>query len=392
MKKENIIVSVIILFIVVGYFVFLTVNQMKKEENVFLSRQSVEYESLANPLEEKPIMRYKDREFTFRDLPLGIQQRIKNEQIASHKKIQLILKDFLVRFHKIKKIEKDKTIEEIKVETLPPLADISDARIKAGEVDRIYNLNKDRLPKDHDPDAIKKQIKLELLTNEAYNYVLALLTDVYKNADASLPAAPAIPEEWLLTDDIMASYGPPDAINHLIWISDYACKYCGNYTSDLGLLLQKYSSKELRVTFIPWTKNDIDIFAYLNVAAVCLLKNTDKDTFWRFHSLAMTGNKKITDVEPDNLKVAKAFLEENLKEAQVSEADIEKVKKCASNLDEKHETLIKLVKLKRKLQFIPEIKSPTLFLNGRLLDLEGITLFKAIDKELTHIMSKATKN
>lgn len=392
MKKENVIVSLIILFIVVGYFVFLTVSQMKKEENVFLSRKSVEYESLANPLEEKPLMRYKEREFKFRDLPLETQQRIKNEQIASHKKIQLILKDFLVRFHKVALIKKDKSVEEIKVETIPPLADISDTRVKDSEVERIYDLNKERLPENHDPVLVKKQIKLELLTNDAYKYVLELLADLYKNADASLPSAPAIPEEWLLTETgLTPNYGEPDAVNHLIWISDYACQNCDNYTTDLGLLLQKYSKKELRVTFIPWSENDVDNLAYLNVAAICLIRHSDLDTFWRYHSYAMTGNAKLQKAKRDDLKLAKEFLTTNLQKAKVPENIINKVKQCASDMTEDNETLIKLVRLKRKLQFIPEVKSPTLFLNGRLLDLEGITLFRAVDKELSHIMKNATR-
>lgn len=330
MKKENVIVSLIILVIVVGYFIFLTVTQMEEEDNVFLSRSAVGIESLANPVSdsEKVVLRYKDRNFTFRDLPLSIQKRIKNEQLASHKKTQLILKDFLVRFHKGVKIEKD--VNKVQVEKLPALSEISNDRVDDKEVEELYKLNKDRLPSDHDPLDIKRQIKVELLAKDAYEYVLSLLTDMHKTTNVIIPAAPQIPEEWLVFKDLSPSYGSPQAPNHLIWISDYACKDCDNYTVDMGLLLQKYSKKELRITFIPWSENDIDNRSFINMAGMCLYKTTNRDTFWRFHSQAMTASKKLAKSKRDDIDKARAYLDKVLKATELEEETVSQVKKCAN--------------------------------------------------------------
>ncbi len=386
MKRENIIVSVIILTIVLGYFVFLTISRQEAQKNVFLNRQKVEIETLAPRDENLNAVRYKSRSFNFNNLPLEIQKQIKNEQIRSHLKINTLLKDFLVRFHKEAKDKKD--VFSVDPEKLPSLAEISMARVGAEKVESIYKKNKNKFAKGHDPVVIKQQIKVELLSNDAYEYMVNVVAEIRKSSQAKLPSSPQVPEEWLITPSISPSYGEKEAANHLIWIGFYGCTNCSQFSNDLGLLLQKYSLKDLRVTFIPWSFNDIDTFSYLNLAAFCLRENTSEQNFWRYHSVAMNSSDAISSMKNNDLKKAQDFFQKILISLKIPKEDQEKAFTCSKNLGPKNELLMKLISAKRKLEFIPNLVSPTAFLNGRLLDLEGTSLFEAVDLELSQVKKK----
>lgn len=385
MKKENIIVSVIIVASIIGYFIFITLNRKQAQDNVFLNRQKIEIDTLAPKEEIISTLRYKSRKFSFKDLPEDIQKRIKNEQLVSHIKITGILKDFIVRFHQAAK-SKDGDVNSVDIKNLPKMSTITSARVGDKLIEEVYQKNIDKFKKGHDPIVIKQQIKVELLAQDAYEYIINLIGEIRKTTNSKLPASPKVPESWLITEGISPTFGESDATNHLIWIGYYGCPNCSNYSDELGKLIQKYTLKNIRVTFVPWTYNDIDTYAFLNLAAFCLREEIDEQTFWRFHSVAMSNSEKIFGMKPDDLKRAQTFLDKILESIEISASDIKKVNRCANDLSSQNKLLYKMSEAKRKLDFIPDlIKSPTIFLNGRILDLEGTTLFEAVDLELSQV-------
>ncbi len=381
MKKENLIVSGIIVAISLGYFIFLSVNRESESENVFLSKKtSVDTESLAPLSRETKVLEYDGRWFRMKWLPEDVQQQIVREQLVSHLKIQTILKNFLVRFHKAAKEEKD--VNKVDVNKLPSLVEISSARVGDAKVEELYEKNLSRLPKGHDPINIKQQIKAELVAQDAYDYLINVMAEIYKGYKVVMPAAPHVKEEWLITPGYAPSYGSPDAPHHLIWIGYYGCQRCSQFTNNLGLVIQKFGLKNLRVTFVPWTGNDIDTYSYLNLGAFCLRKFAGDKTFWRYHSIAMNASDEIAGMKNDDIKKARQFFEGLLQNLQLTKDNYNQTVACANDLNEKNPLLVELVKAKRKLDFLPSLGSPTAFLNGRVLDLEGANLFEAVDYQM----------
>ncbi len=384
MKKSNIIVSAVVALLMIGYFGYLGFKGMKQKENIFLAKDKVEIETLAPNREFLKSLRYKSRTFTFDELPLEIQKRIKNEELIAHQKMQTILKDFLVRFHVKAKNERD--IFSVTTDDLPPLIEISKKRVGMEKVEELYKKNIDVFPKDHKPGAIKAQIYTELLTQDTYDYMINQLADVYRTADSRLPDAPKIDTKWILTEKFSPSYGSEEAPFHLIWIGFYGCLECKNFTQDLGLLIQKYGFDNFRVTFIPWTKRDIDAYAYLNLTAFCLREQEGDASFWNFHSLAMNKSDVLKKIKYDDLKMARGFAEEILKSVQIKQEKIKSVLACSKNLNQDNKLLVEMTKAKQKLNFLPDVYSPMAFLNGRFLDLEGRSLFLAVDDKMKELI------
>lgn len=384
MKKTNLIVSGIVALLVIGYFSYLGLKGAKKRENIFLAKDKVEIETLAPHRELLKSLRYKNRTFVFEELPISIQKRLKNEELRAHQRMQAILKDFLVRFHVAAKEAKDPF--SVETEKLPPLTEISKKRVGMEKVEEIYKKNLDVLPKNHVPANIKAQIYAELITQDAYDYLVNQLAGVYQTVNTNLPESPKVNTEWLITEEFSPSYGSDDAPFHLIWIGFYGCTECKNFTRDLGLLIQKYGFDNFKVTFIPWTKRDIDAFTFLNLTAFCLREQKGDASFWNFHSLAMNKSTTIDKMKYDDLKTATTFVTEVMKSIDIQPDDLQSILKCSSNLTEDNELLVKMTKAKNKLSFLPEVYSPMAFLNGRFLDLEGRSLFLAVDDKMKELI------
>ncbi len=384
MKKSNLIVSGIVVTLVVSYFVYLGVQEAKMEENIFLNRSNVEIDSLAHEGKSIKALRYKSRIFSIEDLPLDIQKRLKNQELASHINLSTVLKDFMVRFHVKAKDARDPI--SVDASDLPPLVSIVEKRVGDKKVEDIYQKNKHKFSKDHDPQSVKAEIKAQLLAQDAYNYIVNQLGEIFLTTDSALPAAPLIPEEWLLNGEYTPSYGNPKAAHHLIWIGFYGCLECQNFTNDLGLLVQKYGIDNLRVTFIPWTKADLNAFTYINLTAMCLNQKVGKKEFWNFHTIAMNHSPKISKIKLDDLKAAKAFTKEVLESMDLDKEKVKLALNCSKDFHGENPMLIEMTKTKKQISFIPNIYSPMAIFNGRILDLEGRSLFNAVDAKMKDII------
>lgn len=383
MKNLNLILSGLVAIIVLGYFAFIGYQKSKSQNNIFLAKEDVEIETLAPQHELLKSLRYKNRTFKVEDLPLSIQKRLKNEELIAHKKMQTIVKDFLVRFHVKAKESEDPF--SVSAADIPPLIEISKKRVGMDRVEKIYKKNLDVLPKDHDPGSVKAQIYAELVTMDSYDYLVNQLAEIYRTKNTALPEAPKIDVSWLMTEKFSPSYGNEDAPLHLIWIGFYGCTECKNFTKDLGLLIKKYGLENFKITFIPWTKRDIDIFAYFNLTAFCVREELGDTSFWNFHSIAMNRSDVASKIKFDDLKRAKAFTSEVLKAANIDQESQAKIKACAKGLNESNKLLVEMTKAKEKLTFLPDVYSPMAILNGRKLDLEGRTLFLALEDKLKGI-------
>ncbi len=384
MKKSNLIVSGIVVTLVVSYFIYLGVQEAKVEENVFLNRTNVEIESLASEEDDVKALRYKSRVFSVKDLPLDIQKRIKNQQLTSHIQLITTLKDFMVRFHVKAKDARDPF--SVDATDIPPLISIIDKRVGDEKVESIYQKNLHKFYKGHDPQTMKAEIKAQLLAQDAYDYIVNQLGEIFLTTDSALPAGPLIPEEWLFNGDYTPSYGNPKAAHHLIWIGFYGCLECQNFTNDLGLLVQKYGIDNLRVTFIPWTKDDLNAFTYINLTGMCLYQKVGKREFWNFHTIAMNHSPKVAKIKLNDVKAAKDFSNEILRSMELNEKKRQLALNCSKEFHGENPVLIEMTKTKKKIAFIPNIYSPMAIFNGRIMDLEGRSLFNAVDAKMKDII------
>lgn len=380
MKKPNIIAGAIVATVLISYISYVALQNKRKQDNIFLNKNNFEVNTLIPEEALQKNLRYKEKSFTFKDLPVDIQKRIKNEQLKAHISINTILKDVLIRYHAVSK--GNPNYKEIDLKDLPPLAEVAKMRVKKDRIEEAYQKNKDNFPLDHDPMEVKSAIGVELYTEDLYKLMLGYLAEIYKSTDSALPVSPQINEEWILTKDFLPTYGEPSAPNHLIWIGHYGCPECSGFTQDLGLLIQKYSLKEIKVTFIPWTKNDVDAYSWLLVTSFCVRKKVSLEKFWAFHSLAMNKSDSLVGMKNNDLKMAKEFAKGIMKSIDLSEDNMKNVFTCSEVMNETNETLMKIVEAKKKVSFIPNLNSPTAIFNGHLLDLEGVRLFLKLDKLL----------
>jgi bacterioferritin (cytochrome b1) len=384
MKKPNLIAGVVLIAIVISYFVYVAIEKNQKQKNIFLAKRNVEIESMVNTKKYEKVLRYKEREFKFGDLPIETQKKIVNEQLKAHMAINLSIKDFLVRFHAAAK--KKNEYKNLDIKKIPAIGEVTKVLVPEEEVEKIYSENLSKFSKDHDVKFVKQQIRFELYSDKFYRFMQGNIIDIFKTVDAKLPAAPIIPDEWVETKGISPSYGNPDAPNHLIWIGHYGCPECSGFTEDLGLLIQKYGTKNIRVTFVPWNKNDIDSYAYLNTMALCVKDNLSEQKFWAYHSIAMNQSNTIKGMKNNDLQRARNFVKEVMKSNEFTEEQQKKAFDCIGELKESNETLQKYVASKRRLKFLPRITSPMVIFNGRLMDLEGRRVFHEVDKRLKELL------
>ncbi|CAM9884702.1 unnamed protein product [Chrysoparadoxa australica] len=384
MKKPNVIAGAILLLIVVSYFVYVAVEKNQKEKNIFLAQKKVEIESLVDSKKFIKVLRYQDRTFQFKDLPEDIQKKIVNEQLRAHQSINMAIKEFLVRFHSVAKKKGD--YSNIKVEEIPLLIQVANVLVKEEEVEKLYKENIKKFPKDHDPNFIKQQIRFELQSEEIYKFMMGNVVDIFKTTNSKLPASPSIPDEWVETKGISPSYGDEKAPNHIIWVGHYGCPNCAGYTKDLGLIIQKYGLTNMRITFVPWTKNDIDSYSYLNTLGLCIKDNLSDERFWGFHSIAMNQSDMIVGMDPTDLQKARNFAREVMKSNEFTQEEQDKAFGCVAKFDESNKTLNKYVLAKRRLSFLPYINAPMILFNGRLLDIEGRRLFHEIDRRMKELL------
>lgn len=384
MKRPNIIAGVVLLAIIISYFVYVAIEKNQKQKNIFLAKRNVEIESMVNTKSYIKVLRYRDREFTFKDLPEPIQKRIVNEQLKAHIAINTTIKDFLVRFHALAKSKNE--YKNVDLKELPAMGDVAKILVPETEVEKIYQENLSKFSKDHDVNFVKQQIRFELYSEKFYQFMLGNVIDIFKTTDTKLPASPLIPEEWVVTPGISPFYGSKDAPNHLIWIGHYGCPECAGFTQDLGLLIQKYGTTNMKVTFVPYNKNDIDSYSYLNTMALCIKEKVSEQRFWAYHSIAMNQSNSIVGMKNNDLQRARSFVKEIMKSNEFTAEEEKKAFDCVGEMKETNPMLQKYVAAKRRLKFLPEITSPMVIFNGRILDLEGRRIFHEVDKRLKEIL------
>lgn len=386
MKKSNLIASGILLILFAAYLAFIWVKKSgQKDDNVFLSATKSGYTSAALvDGDDQILIRYRQDSFRLKDFPEDIQKRIRNEQLTAHIKIQTILKDYVARYHALtKKAEQDG--KKFDVKNMQTLNQLAAQRIEKGKVDELYQKNIEVFPKNHKPDEIKRQIYVELVAKKAYEFINIFLSEAYLKEGVKLPLAPRIPEKWFNELPMKFDFGSKNAPNHLIWIGNFGCERCETYTADVGLLIKKYTADNLKLTFIPWTKNAIDSLVYLNNLAACVAKEYSTKEFWKFHALMMSSSKEIKVLKPGDYKEAEVFAKDRflaLKEG-LSLSDWEKINKCGRNTDLTNTLFVKLQETRRDLSFVPDLDGSNFFLNGHGLDLESRRLFLAVESLLS---------
>jgi|GEM_PF-2907002 len=386
MKKSNLIASGILLILFAAYLVFIWVKKSgQRDENVFLSATKSGYTSAAlSGGEDQVLIRYRQDNFRLKDLPEDIQKRIRNEQLTAHVKIQTILKDYLARYHALTK-KAESNGKKLDGQVMPSLNQLAAEKIEKGKVEELYKKNIKVFPENHNPENIKRQIYVELVANKAYEFIKIFLSEAYLKEGVKFPLAPKIPEKWFNELPMRFEFGSESAPNHLVWVGNFGCERCETYTADVGLLIKKFSTENLKLTFIPWTKNAVDSLVYLNNLAACVAKEYSAKEFWKFHALMMSSSKDLKTLKPEDYQRAEGFAKDRflaLKEGLTLQ-DWEKVNKCGRNTELSNSLFAKLQETRRDLGFIPDLDGSNFYLNGHGLDLEARRLFLAVESLLS---------
>lgn len=389
MKKKQIILFSLALLATVALTFFATKSLYSKgkptAEEWMNQSLILDLEPTFDSLETKELLNIDGRSIRFKDLPLEIKKDIKREEILAHERVKAIMKGYLAQFNN--QYKKVKDVYAVDLLSLPKISPAPNKEEVMKKVDKIYTENVARLPKDHNVQDVRRQILFEVVSDETLKYTLSLLRDAHNNLTISYPRAPSIPIEWLVNDGAL-TYGDEKAPHHIIWVSNYGCTFCESFNQDLTLLIQKYKLSNFKITFIPWSKNEVDAHSLINLYGRCTEKVEGNKTFWRFHSLAMGSSRTIFDLRPGEFDKAKTFVSKIFEKLNLSKDSIDAIEKCSSPINEKNQTLVDLTVGKRLLEPLVDVVPPTIFFDGQLLDLEGRSLYKTISQRLDGFKKK----
>ncbi len=384
MSKKETLGLAFITIVAIAYFVYHIAHIQEKSENIFL-QDTVKIESLGDDIEEKEIMTYNDQKFPFSKLPPRIQKKIKNEQILAHHKINQILKEYIISYHLTKMTNEGKDIDPRSVEILNP---VKDSKAIEEQVEAIYNQNKAKFPKGHDPEDIKRNLFVKIVSNQVEAFYNNNLSSIYLKENLTLPDYPQLPDNWFNVPTIQ-SYGDDNAKNHLIWIGNYDDINSQIIKEDIGQLVKKYSLHQIKISFIPYTEDLWSTSQFFNLSALCVKEAKGSNAFWRFHTTLLDYGKDLVTLDPKNIVAAEKLIHDILKTLKYSDEEIIKISSCSK--DRKSDLHTSLIYSQKALEFIPERKPPMFFLNGRLLDLAGNRLFKAATQKLDMIVNPTDK-
>lgn len=378
MNRANIIAATVIVGLFGSYFGYLGYQKSQERENVFSKASQVKHESLAIETQASQTFTYAGKAFSFKSLPEELRKNIRREQLLSHIKIQSMIKDFVVRYHVFGKNNQE---GEIDVEKVPNLSQYIKKKVPESEVLALYNNNIKVFGENHDKKHIMRQIEVELLTKKAYEFITVFLTEIYYGKGLELASAPPLAREWL-NFPIAKAFSSEPAPYELTWIGNYGCERCELHNADLGILIEKWGNRKIKLNFIPWSFKDLDALQALNLNALCIDKLKGLNYFWKFHALAMSNSSKLKNLKEDNYPAIQKFTSGILTQIGLNKdkAFVKEFNKCSNEYTVSKNPLLKdLINARSKLKIFNLDETSNFFLNGRLLDLEGRRLQLAVD-------------
>ncbi len=378
MKKKEIIGFGLVTLFAISYFAY-HITKIEDKKNIFLE-DTVKIESLGNDFKEDEIIQYNDTKISFSDLPTALQKKIRNEQILAHLKINKILKEYIISYHLTKAKDKDAPINPREVKLLTPLRSSPETE---AQVEAIYEQNKAKFPKDHNPEDIKRDLFVKIISNKIQSFYQDNLSEIYLEERLTLPDFPQLPENWFELPTTQ-SYGSEKAKNHLIWIGSYDDVNSKLIKEDIGQLVKKYTLEKLRVSFIPYTNGLWSASQFLNLSALCVKELKGDEGFWRFHTTLLDYGKDLVTIAPQDILSAEKFVLKILKSLSYSDQEIIKVSSCGK--DQKSDLFTLLIGSQKVLEFLPERNPPMFFLNGRLIDIVSNRLLNAVNHRLENVL------
>ena len=385
MNKKSVIGFIVFACVAIGYFSYLAFAPKKEysQENIFLSN-TAKIESLGNDFNEQEMIIYNDKKFKFSDLPEEMQKKIRNEQMIAHIKINQILKDYIIRYHITKTNNEGKSID---TKNLPKIDPFISTGTDKSQIEKIYQTNKHFFPKNHDPVQVKTDLAVKIVSQKMTELYSTHLSEIYYKEKLSLPSFPQVPEQWFNTK-VTQSYGNDKAPHHLVWVGSYNDVNSALIKEDIGLLVKKYSLKNLKISFIPYSTGLWDLAQNLNLIAICVKEKLGLDAFWRYHTTSLDYGKDLIQASPKDVQKASDFAQKMMKLLDYKKEDVQSILSCAKNEQRQNPLFLELLRAKKALAFLPENKVPFFFLNGRYLDLAETRVFKSVDQKLQMLKVK----
>ncbi len=385
MNKKSVIGFIVFACVAIGYFSYLAFAPKKEysQENIFLS-STAKIESLGNDFNEQEMIIYNDKNFKFVDLPEETQKKIRNEQMIAHMKINQILKDYIIRYHIAKMDNKGKNIDTRNLPKIDPLISTGTDKRK---IEEIYQTNKHFFPKNHDPEQVKTDLTVKIVSQKMAELYSSHLSEIYYKEKLSLPSFPQVPEQWFQTK-VTQSFGNEKAPHHLVWVGSYNDVNSSLIKEDIGLLVKKYSLKNLKISFIPYSVGLWDLAQNLNLIAICVKEELGLDAFWKYHTTSLDYGKDLVNASPKDIERALSFAQKIMKILGYKQEDRQSILSCAENDQRQNPLFLDLLRAKSALAFLPENKVPYFFLNGRYLDLAETRVFKSVDQKLQMLKVK----
>lgn len=366
-----------ITIVALSYFIYHIGHIQKKPKNLFLENEA-EVKSFGNELNEEKVFKLNGHTFHFSELPDSLQKQIRNNQIIAHEKINSLLKDYAISYFLATVENPGKDIDPKK---LPKIKMAAEIKTDLKMIEEIYQKNKDKFPKDHNPEQVKTDLAVKVMGAKVEGFLKQNLKKMYKNNSLVLPEYPQLPEDWFKTG-ITQDLGDLKAKNHLIWIGTYVDPKSEEIKENIGKLVKKYSLTDFRLSFIPSSNAVWDFSQALNIRVLCMKMLYGIDSFWRFHTQLLKYGTKFLKVNPKDIGQAAQYTTKILTTLGYKPKELDALEACADNKKKDNPLLDKIIKIEKKLEFIPDTDLPIFIFNGRYLDLSGRTLFEAVNSQI----------
>jgi protein-disulfide isomerase len=376
MKRSLVIAGVLVILCAAGYFLTVFQNKLTphEEANPFiqLAKSQPKQES-SQPLQKKideTLLTLGARKITLNELPRETQIELMRERLASYARETAILKDYAVRQY-VKDKAEGNPIGLGSSENLPTLASLVSPQVDDQQVENIYNQNIKKLPTNHNPDYVKFQIRLELLTQKSFDFLKSNLQVIHAQTELIFKEPPALKMSWFSIKDI-PFLGNDANPKKLFIFGNYQCQKCAQTDIEMGALLDKYGLNDFSLHYFPFTEKTTGTSYRLAKLALCI-NHFQPQIFWKWH-VAMS--QRASDFSTQDEKKADELAYNIAKENGVD--NLNKIKQCQDDKKNTHEKTIEAIH--EMMRILPENTLPIVLLNGTFLDLDGRNLILAVDQ------------
>jgi protein-disulfide isomerase len=326
--------------------------------------------ALAPAAKAEPWLSVNGKVYQEGELPAALRNEVFDRRQEAHEAIKRSLEEYAVRLALAQQKNKN-----VKLESLPPLAELlvvpkpSDAEMR-----KLYEENKGQLPPGVTFEQVKDQIAQHMTQEARAKALEAKVAELEKAGKLQvLINAPEAPKIALDVTGFPAK-GPESATVTLVEAADYLCPHCQFEQPEVAAL-QKELAGRVRFIYVPLALRPQGLSGDFARGAFCAQKQGD-EVFWRFHESAFDAAAKerlSLELPSDPAKVKKA--------AEAVKLDLKAWDACMASAESKQQ----VERTVARMDVLGVTSTPTFFLNGRKLHIDGVPLRQSVEAELAKV-------